>query len=52
MSGATIVIRDVDDLIVRQLPDPPPALGGRDTLEALAALYLALPGSPSAGEQE
>ena len=34
------------DLIVRQLPDPPPALGGRATLEALAWLYLALPGSP------
>ncbi len=31
------------DLLVRQLPDPPPALGGRDTLEALARLYLALP---------
>jgi hypothetical protein len=30
------------DLLVRQLPDPPPALGGRDTLEALARLYLAL----------
>ena len=34
------------DLLVRQLPDPPPALGGRATLEALAWLYLALPGSP------
>ena len=31
------------DLLVRQLPDPPPALGGRDTLESLARLYLALP---------
>ena len=39
------------DLLVRQLPDPPPALGGRDTLEALAWLYLALPDAPqSAGE--
>jgi uncharacterized Zn finger protein len=35
------------DLIVRQLPDPPPALGGRETLEALAELYLALPDPPS-----
>jgi uncharacterized Zn finger protein len=35
------------DLIVRQLPDPPPALGGRDTLETLAGLYLALPDPPS-----
>jgi uncharacterized Zn finger protein len=34
------------DLLVRQLPDPPPALGGRSTLEALARLYLALPESP------
>ena len=34
------------DLLVRQLPDPPPALGGRATLESLAWLYLALPGSP------
>jgi uncharacterized Zn finger protein len=32
------------DLLVRQLPDPPPALGGRPTLEALGALYLALAG--------
>jgi uncharacterized Zn finger protein len=31
------------DLLVRQLPDPPPALGGRPTLEALARHYLALP---------
>jgi uncharacterized Zn finger protein len=38
------------DLVVRQLPDPPPALGGRDTLEALAALYLALPDPPSSGD--
>jgi uncharacterized Zn finger protein len=30
------------DLLVRQLPDPPPALGGRATLESLAWLYLAL----------
>jgi uncharacterized Zn finger protein len=30
------------DLLVRQLPDPPPALGGRAALEALGALYLAL----------
>lgn len=30
------------DLLVRQLPDPPPALGGRPTLEALGRLYLAL----------
>ncbi len=30
------------DLVVRQLPDPPPALGGRGTHEALATLYLAL----------
>ena len=30
------------DLLVRQLPDPPPALGGRATLEALGPLYLAL----------
>jgi uncharacterized Zn finger protein len=34
------------DLLVRQLPDPPPALGGRPTLEALARLYLALPDRP------
>jgi|tagenome__1003787_1003787.scaffolds.fasta_scaffold20987799_8 uncharacterized Zn finger protein len=34
------------DLLVRQLPDPPPALGGRSTLEALARLYLALPEPP------
>ena len=39
------------DLLVRQLPDPPPALGGRPTLEALARLYLALPDRPPpAGE--
>jgi len=31
------------DLLVRQLPDPPPALGGRATLEELGRLYLALP---------
>jgi uncharacterized Zn finger protein len=29
------------DLLLRQLPDPPPSLGGRATHEALAALYLA-----------
>jgi uncharacterized Zn finger protein len=40
------------DLIVRQLPDPPPALGGRETLEALAELYLALPDPPSAGDED
>ncbi len=38
------------DLLVRQLPDPPPALGGRPTLEALARLYLALPAPPDPAE--
>jgi uncharacterized Zn finger protein len=40
------------DLLVRQLPDPPPALGGRTTLESLAQLYLALPGTDGEGEGE
>jgi uncharacterized Zn finger protein len=34
------------DLLLRQLPDPPPALGGAATYEALAKAYLALPGGP------
>ena len=38
------------DLLVRQLPDPPPALGGRAALESLAQLYLALP-DPAPGDQ-
>ncbi len=40
------------DLLVRQLPDPPPALGGRPTLESLAQLYLALPGTHREGEDD
>lgn len=31
------------DLLLRQLPDPPPALGGEDTLDALSDVYRALP---------
>jgi uncharacterized Zn finger protein len=31
------------DLLLRQLPDPPPVLGGGATYEALAKAYLALP---------
>jgi uncharacterized Zn finger protein len=34
------------DLLVRQLPDPPPVLGGGATYEALAQAYLALPDGP------
>jgi uncharacterized Zn finger protein len=34
------------DLLLRQLPDPPPALGGRATVDALSDVYRALPGSP------
>jgi uncharacterized Zn finger protein len=34
------------DLLLRQLPDPPPALGGEDTLDALSDVYRALPGGP------
>jgi uncharacterized Zn finger protein len=37
------------DLLVRQLPDPPPALGGRATLEELGRLHLALPDPPAQG---
>ena len=37
------------DLLVRQLPDPPPALGGRATLEELGRLHLALPDPPAEG---
>jgi uncharacterized Zn finger protein len=32
------------DLLLRQLPDPPPALGGEETLDALSDVYRALPG--------
>jgi uncharacterized Zn finger protein len=35
------------DLLLRQLPDPPPALGGEETLDALSDVYRALPGPPS-----
>jgi uncharacterized Zn finger protein len=31
------------DLLLRQLPDPPPVLGGEDTLDALSDVYRALP---------
>jgi uncharacterized Zn finger protein len=31
------------DLLLRQLPDPPPALGGQDTLDALSDVYRELP---------
>jgi uncharacterized Zn finger protein len=31
------------DLLLRQLPGPPPALGGEDTLDALSDVYRALP---------
>lgn len=34
------------DLLLRQLPDPPPVLGGGATYEALAKAYLALPAGP------
>jgi uncharacterized Zn finger protein len=34
------------DLLLRQLPDPPPVLGGGATYEALAKAYLALPDGP------
>ncbi len=37
------------DLLVRQLPDPPPSLGGRAVLESLGRLYLALPDVPDQG---
>jgi uncharacterized Zn finger protein len=36
------------DLLLRQLPDPPPALGGEETLDALSDVYRALPGGPPA----
>jgi uncharacterized Zn finger protein len=36
------------DLLLRQLPDPPPVLGGGATYEALAKAYLALPEDRSA----
>ncbi|HYJ75394.1 MAG TPA: hypothetical protein VEV65_07315, partial [Kineosporiaceae bacterium] len=31
------------DLLLRQLPDPPPALGGEETLDALSDVYRSLP---------
>jgi uncharacterized Zn finger protein len=40
------------DLLVRQLPDPPPSLGGRAALEALGGLYLALPDHGEAGPDD
>ena len=36
------------DLLVRQLPDPPPLLGGRATIDALGRAYAALPERPGA----
>ena len=41
------------DLLLRQLPDPPPVLGGRATIDALGRAYAALPdrpGAPGSGE--
>jgi uncharacterized Zn finger protein len=35
------------DLLLRQLPDPPPALGGEETLDALSDVYRALPDPPA-----
>jgi uncharacterized Zn finger protein len=34
------------DLLLRQLPDPPPALGSEETLDALSDVYRALPDGP------
>jgi uncharacterized Zn finger protein len=36
------------DLLLRQLPEPPPTLGGEETLDALSDVYRALPGGPPA----
>jgi uncharacterized Zn finger protein len=37
------------DLLLRQLPDPPPALGGETTLDGLSDVYRALPTSDATG---
>ena len=38
------------DLVLRQLPDPPPGLGGKALTEALRGYYLALPDADDAAD--